>query len=371
MKPRRNHPFPCRKEFRTPPPHARVIAISDIHGNLDFFNALLEKIEFSTDDILVLVGDMMEKGPQSLALLRRIMQLEQNHQVWSVCGNCDGMIWRFFDSDVWDEGFYSHYIPDHPESLLRQMASELDISDFSNLPALRAQLREHFYDQWQWFSRLPNVIETPHYIFVHGGLPKDGQLDGIDAWKLMKNDDFMGQNLSFSKYVVVGHWPTTLYRAQYPSAAPLLSRKQKILSIDGGCVLKLDGQLNAVLLPSDDSGQFQWTCYDGLAQVRALSAQKSMKNPINIRWGRSDLSVLSRGDEFSTCLHLESGQTIEILSSFLRTRPDGSTWCEDSTNHLLHVCPGDILSVSQVTSRGILAKKDGITGWYHGEYESL
>lgn len=43
-------------------PGRRVVAISDIHGNLPFFQGLLNKIGFSRDDILVLVGDMIEKG---------------------------------------------------------------------------------------------------------------------------------------------------------------------------------------------------------------------------------------------------------------------------------------------------------------------
>ena len=61
----------------------------------------------------------------------------------------------------------------------------------------------------------------------------------------MKNDDFLDQGHSFSKWVVVGHWPVTLYHTDIPSAAPIILRDRKIISIDGGCVLKADGQLNA------------------------------------------------------------------------------------------------------------------------------
>ena len=63
------------------PPRRRVVAVSDIHGNLPFLKGLLAKIGFSRDDILVLVGDMVEKGAQSLDTLRFIMELCRTHAI--------------------------------------------------------------------------------------------------------------------------------------------------------------------------------------------------------------------------------------------------------------------------------------------------
>ena len=47
-------------------PGRRIIAVSDIHGNLPFFLALMDKIGLTPDDNLVLLGDMLEKGRDSL-----------------------------------------------------------------------------------------------------------------------------------------------------------------------------------------------------------------------------------------------------------------------------------------------------------------
>ena len=44
-------------------PGRRILAVSDIHGNLPFFQGLLQKIRFASEDILILDGDMLEKGP--------------------------------------------------------------------------------------------------------------------------------------------------------------------------------------------------------------------------------------------------------------------------------------------------------------------
>ena len=66
-----------------------MLAISDIHGNLPFFKGVLAKAKFSPDDVLILVGDLFEKGRDSLALLRFLLELGQRHTVYPLCGNCD------------------------------------------------------------------------------------------------------------------------------------------------------------------------------------------------------------------------------------------------------------------------------------------
>ena len=74
------------------PSNRRVIAVSDIHGNLPFFQALMDQIRLSPEDILVLVGDMLEKGQDSLALLRHLMELPRTHTAalnsWRIFPGC-------------------------------------------------------------------------------------------------------------------------------------------------------------------------------------------------------------------------------------------------------------------------------------------
>ena len=96
------------------PPNRRIIAVSDIHGNLPFFLSLMEKIRLTPEDILVLDGDMLEKGRDSLALLRRLMALARTHTLYPLCGNCDGLVLRFFETDALDRRFFSVYLPQHP-----------------------------------------------------------------------------------------------------------------------------------------------------------------------------------------------------------------------------------------------------------------
>ena len=352
------------------PAGRRIIAVSDIHGNLPFFRALMDKIALTPEDILVLVGDILEKGPESLALLRHVMALCRTHTVYPLCGNCDGLVYRFFQGDELDRRFFSFYLPQHPESTLRQLAREGGFDQTEDLPRLRADLRSAYPEEWRFLSRMPTILETEHLVFVHGGVPSLEHMDQLERWRCMKNDDFLGQGHAFDKWVIVGHWPVTLYDPRIPSAAPIIDRARHIISIDGGCVLKLDGQLNALIIPEESSQNFTWTAWDGLPTATALDGQQPSADPLNIRWGRSAVEVLEEGEELSLCRHLETGRTLYILNRYLRMGPDG-LWCEDSTDYRLPVAPGDELTLVAQTKTGFLCKKDGVTGWYYGRLSGI
>ena len=62
-------------------------AIGDIQGCLREFDSLLEKLNFSALDELWLVGDLINRGPQSLQLLRRVKTLSSQCKI--VLGNHD------------------------------------------------------------------------------------------------------------------------------------------------------------------------------------------------------------------------------------------------------------------------------------------
>jgi|TARA_B110000977_G_scaffold191406_1_gene263501 bis(5'-nucleosyl)-tetraphosphatase (symmetrical) len=62
-------------------------AIGDIQGCLRQFDALLEKLNFSALDELWLAGDLINRGPESLQLLRRVKALSSQCEI--VLGNHD------------------------------------------------------------------------------------------------------------------------------------------------------------------------------------------------------------------------------------------------------------------------------------------
>lgn len=351
------------------PTGRRTLVISDIHGNLDFFKALLRQVRFSREDTLILLGDVLEKGVDSLATLRYVMELKKDHMVHMLCGNCDNLAYNFVDQipDI-PPSFYESYVFGWGEKcVLWQMAEEagVPLRSPADFPVLRQAIREKFAPELAFLRALPTILLSEQFLFVHGGVPREDRLEELPAWPCMKNDNFLGQGCSFRRWVVVGHWPVTLYDPAIPSAAPLILPERHIISIDGGCQLKWDGQLNALILPDGEAPQFQWESYDGLPTATALDRQLPSPDPINIRWSENPVEVLERGAEFSRCRHLASGRVLDILTAYLYER-GGVTRCEDSTDYCLPVEPGDTLSIVRPTSRGYLAKKNGVTGWYAG-----
>ena len=352
------------------PPRRRVVAVSDIHGNLPFLKGLLDKIGFSRADILVLVGDMIEKGPASLDTLHFIMELCRTHTVYPVAGNCDDLVPEFaLGNGEGDAPFFLRYLSIRPQSTLRQMGAlaGADRADtLEDLARLRRAVRERFMPELEFLRDLPTVVRTPELLFVHGGVSDEEHPERLDAWHCMKNDDFRDQRPHFRRWCVVGHWPVTLYRPEIPSAAPIVDVNQRLVSIDGGCVLKLDGQLNALMLPDARSQDFTWTAFDGRRVAEALADQADSVRSKNIRWSEHEVEVLAPGPEFSRCRHTATGYEMDILTRYLKDPSARFTTCEDATDYELPVTAGDRLSIVEETSRGVLAKRHGVTGWYRG-----
>lgn len=121
-------------------------AIGDLQGCLEPFDCLLEKIRFRSDrDRLLLTGDLVARGPDSLGTLRRVHALRDN--LACVLGNHDL----------------------HLLALARggraPKARDADLQ-----PILEAADRETLLD---WLQSLPLLHEEPtgKAVLVHAGIP--------------------------------------------------------------------------------------------------------------------------------------------------------------------------------------------------------
>ena len=76
--------------MRTKP--KRLIAIGDIHGCLPLLDRLLALIRLQPDDLLVTLGDYVDRGPDSKGVLDRLIELHQRFQVVSIRGNHDWLM---------------------------------------------------------------------------------------------------------------------------------------------------------------------------------------------------------------------------------------------------------------------------------------
>ena len=361
----------------TLPDDRRILMISDLHGHADGLRAVLKKAGFSKDDVLIIVGDLIEKGPQSLDTLRLVMDLCRTHAVYPLMGNVD--LWRLEylqsqDPDKWREmaGFSLHAIDWWGGSLMHELCAEMGepLTEHTDVSSVFPEIQRRFETEIRFLESLPTILETQRMIFVHGGIPHENlaALEGQDAYPLLKWDDFYHTDLSFQKYVAVGHTPAVLYSKTFPDFSPVIDRQRRIISLDGACGVKREGQLNLVTLPHWDSEDFSLITWDHLPQITALDGQEpsSEEDAVYIRWSDHQVELIRRGEEISRVLY--HGKKIDVPSSFLFEQ-NGKLCCTDATDYRLNVKPGDQLLAVLPLSIGCLVKKDGVEGWYLGRYQ--
>ena len=360
------------------PDHRRILMISDLHGHADGLRAILKKARFTPDDVLIIVGDLIEKGPQSLDTLRLVMGLMKTHTVYPLMGNVDLARLELLTSDDpkdWQSNVESSLraVGWWGSSLLKEMCAELgeELTPNINVTHLMRMIQRHFQPEIDFIASLPTILDTQRITFVHGGLPHEAlsELEGSDAHPLLKFDSFYTAGLSFSKYVAVGHWPAVLYSSTYPDFRPIIDRERHILCLDGGCGVKREGQLNLLMLPSWDSEDFSLLSWDSLPTITALEDQSP--SPADrahyIRWSDRWVTVLKRGEEMSDVLY--HGETVSVPTQYLGEQ-NGRSYCADSTDYVLPVRAGDQMSLILKLSHGCLVKKDNMGGWYFGPYQT-
>ncbi len=141
-----------------------------------------------------------------------------------------------------------------------------------------------------------------------------------------------------------------------------------MIGIDGGCGIKEDGQLNALVLRGSDPLETETVCCDGFPVRTAGQDQDESAAYIEIDFRDGEISILEEGPEFSLVEHHSTGYRLEVLNSRMWAREGSRAKCEFS-DYALPIQKGDRLSVVQQTSKGYLVKKDGCCGWYFGAFQ--
>ena len=55
----------------------RLIAIGDIHGEIEKLNSLLDKLKLQTGDKVIFLGDYIDRGLNSKAVIERVLDLSK------------------------------------------------------------------------------------------------------------------------------------------------------------------------------------------------------------------------------------------------------------------------------------------------------
>ncbi len=129
-------------------------AISDIHGCAKTFKALLDRISFSPEDELYLLGDYIDRGPDSKGVIDHIWHLQETgHTVHCLRGNHEQMFLHAIDAR--DELFGINETRGYAETI-----TSFGVSNIDYIPKKYVN----------WMKNLDFYLEVDQYILVHAGL---------------------------------------------------------------------------------------------------------------------------------------------------------------------------------------------------------
>lgn len=360
------------------PENKRILAISDIHGENAYLEGALKKANYTCDDVLVIVGDIIEKGRESLKTVRYIMSLqEENPNVYVTMGNVDfDRLRSFYDDsqegreefldclkwtkDIWERGFFL--------DCLEELGIVPEEVSLENISVVKLQIIESYRKELDFLWNQPTIVCIGDYIFVHGGIPTDSleELEGTDSFQYLKVDAFLEADVNFQKNVVVGHWPTCLYQDDIHCMNPLFQYEKHIIAIDGGCALKRwGGQLNVLVIPHAEAKMqdVTYVTYDDYPIITAKKSQSAVECTIGIRFTDCLVQELEEKEGLSKLRLISNGLEFTAPTVLLYRRGE-NIYCDDYNDAHLEIQEGDRLSVLADTSVGKLVKKEGYIGWY-------
>lgn len=168
----------------------RTIAIGDIHGCSLALDAIVAAIDPQPSDLIVTLGDYIDRGPDSRGVLDRLLALSRRCKLVSLIGNHEVMLIQGLGNqklcDLWCECGGDTTLASYGGSL-------------ENIP------REHL----QFLTRCHRYYETDNHFFVHANydadLPLDQQSDELLLWTHLVRK--VPRRHISGKTAVVGHTP--------------------------------------------------------------------------------------------------------------------------------------------------------------------
>ena len=190
-------------------------AISDIHGCCKTFVKLLKKIEFKKRDTLYLLGDYVDRGPDSKGVVDYIMDLKKDgYNVITLMGNHEDMLLSAIYKDV----YLKSWLNNGGDVALKSF----DVSHPKNLEGKYIE----------FFNGLERYVELEDYFLVHAGFnfKIDNPLEDKQAMLWIRKS-VPPKSFLVGKKIIHGHTPVGKNKI-----IKSLKKEKPSINIDAGCV---------------------------------------------------------------------------------------------------------------------------------------
>jgi predicted phosphodiesterase len=216
----------------------RTLVVGDIHGKLDLFNLLLEKMEYRAgEDRLILIGDLVDRGEDSRGVVARAIELKREapNNVIVLRGNHEAMMLAALSHPEGEQAELWYY-----NGGIETLQSYMDEEGNCDVP------EEH----WDFLASLPTWYEDDHAIYVHASLPEGDDGAFLHPGEVPESPEiYWSRNRRFfleynGKTVVFGHTITGMIFGERGE----VWLRDSLICVDTGAYLT--GVLSAIELPS-------------------------------------------------------------------------------------------------------------------------
>ena len=154
---------------------ARHFAIGDIHGCSKALETLLDYAGPGSDDVIVTLGDYVDRGPDSRGVLDRVIDLNEQHRLVALRGNHEIMLLDAREKQSWLRPWLQY---GGEATLLSYSPAATNAGSFDDIPEAHIDFLE---------NELVSYYECDSHFFVHANadadVPLDQQSDATLYWR--------------------------------------------------------------------------------------------------------------------------------------------------------------------------------------------
>ena len=195
-----------------------IFAIGDIHGCLKQLISLQKNIlntkNFKKDnDLLLYIGDYIDRGPHSKDVINQIIKLQkENIKSIFLMGNHEQVMIDFLFNKINNLKYWLNLGADQTFKSYKIEVAEFIKDGFGDdkIDRLRSVLLNELSDEHIHFLKnLRLSYSVGNYLFVHAGINPEKTLKDQDKMDLLwsRSDKFFDKNFKFEKIIVHGHTP--------------------------------------------------------------------------------------------------------------------------------------------------------------------
>ena len=220
--------------------YKKIFVVTDIHGRYDLFKRLLEELNFTKEDLLIILGDSCDRGALTYELYKKYMKLQnEGYSIIHLLGNHEDMFNLAIKEAMYSDELnmrQDHYFRNNGLTTLQSFYPEATVETrrryFRKFAKENKSLRK-------WIKNLLTRYESKDYYFVHAGVDFDKYFWNQNHRDMIWiREPFLSSEKSYDKKVFHGHSPV--------KDEPYYEVKDNRINIDGGCVY--GGKLNIIVI---------------------------------------------------------------------------------------------------------------------------